>query len=185
MSKQYMGYDDTKKMLNKIRSLNESISQKKIMKEQDDDGHSWEDESWQWTKDEMTPEMSENPKNDIVVINDVDVNISSTDDADMELSEEQKNAISGLIDNFRQQVTNLVNFDPGLTISMDQIRLDGVIDDFDFKFTCVAGKDTGLYVICNMTEVTPELIDLLSKFSKFHQSYIDTMNNVISQRKNN
>lgn len=164
----YIGYDETKKMLNVLRNFKQNMPSKTI-KEQE----------------ERTPEMSENPNSDFIVINDVEVTISSTDEMDMKLTDEQKTSISNLIDNFRQQVTNLVEFDPGMTIAMDQVRLDGIITDFEFRFTLVAGKDPGLYVVCDMTEVNTELLDILTKFNKFYQTYVDAMNNVIAQRKNN
>jgi hypothetical protein len=189
-NKRNIGYDETKKMLNTLRHLNETLSKKKIIKEQsDEDDHSWEDESWQWTKDEemgdKTPEMSQNLKNDLIVINDVEVKLISVDNVDMKLTDEQKTSISTTIDNFKQQVTNLVEFDPGMTVSMDQVRLDGTITDLDYRFTVVAGKDSGLYIVSDMTEITPEFIDSLTKFNKFYQTFVDAMNNIIEQRKNN
>lgn len=164
-----IGYDETKKMLNTLRKLSENVKSTQTIREQQ----------------EMNPEVTQNKKNDLVVINDVEVKLLSADNMDMTLTEEQKTAISNIIDAFRQQVSELVDFDPGMTVDTEQIRLDGIISDFDFRFTLVAGKDTGLYVICDMTEITPELIDILTKFNKFYQSYIDAMNNLITQRKNN
>ena len=164
-----IGYDDTKKMLNTLRKLNENIKSTQTIREQQ----------------EVNPEVTQNMKNDLVVINDVEVKMSSSDNMDMKLTDEQKTSISNIIDAFRQQVSELVDFEPGMTVGMDQVRLDGEISDFDFRFTLVAGKDAGLYVVCEMTEVTPELIDILTKFNKFYQSYTDAMNNLIVQRKNN
>lgn len=168
-NKKNIGYDETKKMLNTLRNFNKSNTSSYTIREQE----------------EKTPEMNQNLKNDLIVINDVEVKLVSVDNMDMKLSDEQKTSISTLIDNFKQQVTNLVEFDPGMTIGMDQVRLDGFISDLDFKFTLVAGNDSGLYVICEMTQVTPELIEMFTKFNKFYQTYIDAMNNLIAQRKNN
>lgn len=162
------GYDETKKMLNSLRKLNENIKSSKTITEQ-----------------EETPEMSKNMKDDITVINNVDVKLLSTDSMDMKLTEEQKVEISKVIDLFKQQVFDLTNFDPGMVVGMDQIRLDGAIDQFDVKFTLVTGKDAGVYVICDMTEVTPEFLDFLTKLSKFYQSFSDSMNNLIGERQNN
>lgn len=164
-----IGYDETKKMLNTLRKLSENIKSTHTIREQQ----------------EVNPEATQNMKNDFIVINDVDVKLLSSDNMDMKLTDEQKTSISNIIDTFRQQVSELVEFDPGMSITMDQIRLDGTISDFDFRFTLVAGKDNGLYVVCDMTEITPELIDVFTKFNKFYQSYTDAMNNLIVQRKNN
>lgn len=165
----HIGYDETKKMLNTLRNLNVNKTFTRTIKEQE----------------EVTPEMSKNLKNDLTVINDVEVKLLSVDNLDMKLTDEQKISISNVIDNFRQQVTNLVDFEPGITVSMDQIRLDGMVNDLDFRFTLVAGKDSGLYIVCNMTEITTELIEMLTKLNKFYQVFVDAMNNLITQRKNN
>ncbi len=168
MSKKQIGYDETKRMLNILRKFDNSTSGKsKSLREQQENP------------------TSNPPKDDIVVINDVDVKVLTSDSMGMGLSEDQKNSISNIIDLFRQQVSDLVEFEPGMTINQSQIRLDGVIPNLDFRFTLVAGDETGLYIISNMTKVTPELIDLLSKFNRYYQTYIDGMNDLITQRKNN
>lgn len=168
-NKRNLSYDETKKMLNTLRNFNKHTSSSTTIREQE----------------EKTPEMSQNLKNDLIVINDVEVKLLSSDNMDMKLTDEQKTSISTVIDNFKQQVTNLVEFDPGMTVSMEQVRLDGIVTDLDFRFTIVAGKDTGLYVVCDMTEITPELIDMFGKFNTFYQMFVDAMNNLITQRKNN
>lgn len=174
MSKKIIGYDETKKMLKTIRSLNESKNVLHTIKEQSEFRN-------------QTPEntTTQNIKNDIIVINDVDVKLLSTDSMDMELSEEQKNSISNLVDSFKQQVTNLVDLKPGITINTNQIRLDGTVNNLDLKFTLVAGDEAGFYLISDMTLVNQETIELLNKFTKFYQTYVDIMNKLIDERKNN
>jgi len=165
----HIGYDETKKMLNTLRKLSENLKSTHTIREQQ----------------EINPDATQNMKNDLIVINDVDVKMISSDNMDMKLSDEQKTSISNIIDAFRQQVSQLVEFDPGMSITTDQVRLDGKITDLDFRFTLVAGKEAGLYIVSDMTEVTSELIDILSKFNKFYQSYIEPMNKLITDRKNN
>ena len=164
-----IGYDQTKKMLNTLRKLNEDTKSKSIIREQQ----------------EMKPEVTQNIKNDIIVINNVDVKLNSSDNLDLKLTEEQKTAISNIIDAFKQQVSDLAEFEPGMSVNRDQIRLDGVISNLDIKFTVVAGKEAGPYINCDMTEITEELVQLLTKFQKFYLIYTDAMNNLINERKNN
>lgn len=164
MNKKYIfEYDQTKKMLNTLRKLNENKT----------------------TTTKTLTEQEEDLKNDVLVINDVDVKMLFSDDMDREMDEDDKNAISNIIDLFKQQVTDLVEFEPGMTITPEQIRLDGVIQNLDFKFTLVAGNEMGLYINCEMTKVSQELIDILGKFNRFFQTYVDGMNNIITKRKNN
>lgn len=164
------GYDETKRMLNLIRRITESTKTFNVIKEQT----------------ENTPEqVKSNLDTDITVINDVNINLQFTDQMDNELTEEQKNSISEMIDLFRQTVSNLAELDPGMTINPDEIRLDGVLPEIDTRFTFVAGNNAGLYTTTQMTKVTQEMIDMYNKLNKFYTSFVDSMNNIITQRKNN
>jgi hypothetical protein len=165
-------YDFDKKMLNMMRRLNESTSSNKILREQ-----------VEMTQDEPQPEQ--NMKDDVLVINDVDVKMNSQDEADMKLMDEQKKEISGIIDNFKQQVSQIVNFEPGFSIFPDQIRLDGKLTDEDMKFVFIAGKDGGVYVIADMLKLEQNVANTLEKLAKFNEVFKTSMEPIISQRNNN
>lgn len=190
-------------MLNTLRKLNEEQASKNALTEQfypdDTDGDrevsGYEigpfgtPERTRQNKGDFTPSdgttSSEAPKDDVTVINDVEVKLQSNDQADMKLSEEQKTAISGIIDTFKQQVSQTANLDPGFSINPSQIRFDGEISEMDLRFTYVAGQDTGLYVNSEMSGVTPEFIEILTKMARFDQMYRDAMDPLITQRQNN
>ena len=163
-------YDFTKGMLNKLRSLNESRTSIKTLSEQ---------------TEPINPEVNQEVKDDITVINDVDVKLLSSDEADMKLTEEQQNAISGLIDNFRQQVSQIVEFDPGMTINSNQIRLDGSLTDEDISFVLIAGEESGVYVNADMLKVEPEILTVLDKLVKFGETFKTSLEPMITQRDNN
>jgi hypothetical protein len=132
-NKQMTGYDDTKKMLNTLRKLNESKTSMNVLKEQE--------------------EVTQNQNSDFIIINDVEVKMLSTDEMDMELQDDQKQSISGLIDNFRQQVSQIVDFEPGITINQNQIRLDGTLTDEDISFVFIAGEESGVYINADMLKL--------------------------------
>ena len=157
-----IGYDETKKMLDTMRRLNESVRNNNILKEDDTD-----------------------LKDDITVINDVDVKMLSTDNLDLKISDDQKNSISGLIDSFREQVSDLADLDPGITINMTQIRMDGTIPNIDMGFVLISGDESGVYINSDMLKVDDEVLESLEKLSKFHLTFEDTMNPIIRQRSNN
>ena len=165
-------YDFDKKMLNMMRRLNESTSSNKILREQ-----------VEMTQDEPQPEQS--MKDDVLVINDVDVKMNSQDEADMKLMDEQKNEISGIIDNFRQQVSQIVDFQPGFSLFPDQIRLDGSLTDEGIKFVFIAGKEGGVYVNADMLKLEQNVANTLEKLAKFNEVFKTAMEPIISQRNNN
>jgi hypothetical protein len=124
-------------------------------------------------------------KDDILVINNVDVKLLSTDEQDMNIDQKQKEAISGLIDNFRQQVSQIVDFEPGFTINMTQIRLDGVLRDEEVSFVFIAGEDSGVYVNSDMLKLEQSVADIFEKLVKFQETFETSMEPLITQRSNN
>ena len=157
-------YDQTKKMLQTLRGLNETTASKNIIREQYNGGEN--------TTDINGPEdqASQNMKNDINVINNVEVKLHSFDQMDMTLDETQKTTISHIIDSFRQQVSQIVNFKPGITMTPNQIRLDGTLTDNDINFVMIAGKQGGLYINADMLNVEQPTMDVLTKLFTFQFS---------------
>jgi hypothetical protein len=173
-NKTLMGYDDTKKMLNKLRKLNESKTSNSVIKEQ-----------MEMSQQEVEPEQTQKQESDFIIINDVEVKMLSTDNMDMELKDDQKETISNLIDNFKQQVSQIVDFDPGMTINQKQIRLDGTLTDEDISFVFIAGDDSGVYINADMLKLDTETGTMLEKLSKFEETFKTSMEPLIDQRNNN
>jgi len=159
--KQSLGYDFTKKMLNTMRNLNENVQSKKVLKEE------------------------ENQEMFNLVLNDnVEVKIHSTDQEDLSLSEEEKNSLNQLIQNFKSQVSELANFDEGFNIYVDNVRLDGGIEE-DLGFVFIAGNNGGLYINANMLKVEQETVEIISKLEKFKHTFDDVVIEIMNNRKNN
>lgn len=168
-------YDQTKRMLNVLRNLNESKSSSKTLKEST--FNSTDPSEFTSNKEQMS---SQNSDRDITNINDMDVKILNKG----ELTEEQKNAISQIVDNFREQVSQIVEFDPGMTISENQIRMDGNLTDEDVKFTYIAGQEEGLYINAEMLKIEQEIVDVISKLSKFEITFKTSVEPMITSRNN-
>ncbi len=168
------GYDDTKKMLNTLRKLNESKSSNNVIKEQQE-----------VPQQQSEPEQVQNQKSDFIIINDVEVKMLSTDNMDMQLKDDQKETISNLIDNFRQQVSQIVDFDPGMTINQKQIRLDGTLSNEDISFVFIAGEESGVYINADMLKLETETGNALEKLSKFEETFKTSVEPLITQRNNN
>lgn len=174
-NKQNLGYDGIKKMLNTMRNLNESVaSTKKMISESEEFAAPGEQDN--------QPEQQDT---DFIVVNDVEVKLHSSDKADLVLSDEEKNAISQLIDNFRSQVSEIADFGEGFNIYPESIRLDGTIGDLDLGFVFIAGNERGLYVNADMLVLDNETVAVLEKLNKFQHTYEDVVNGMIVTRKNN
>jgi hypothetical protein len=127
----------------------------------------------------------ENLKNDIIVVNDVEIKMNSSDDADLILQDSQKTAISQLIDNFKQQVSQIADFNPGITMTPDQIRFDGTLTDQDISFVFIAGKDAGIYINAEMLKLEQDVANMLEKLVKFQETFQTSMDPLIKERNYN
>lgn len=136
----------------------------------------------------QSPEVDksdENLKNDVMVVNDVEIKMNSSDEADLTLQDSEKTAISQLIDNFKQQVSQIADFTPGITITSDQVRLDGSLTDQDISFVFIAGKESGAYINADMLKLEQDVANELEKLAKFQETFETAMNPLIQERKTN
>jgi hypothetical protein len=158
-------YDLIRGMLNTVRNYqNNTKGQKKLFEQVD---------------------INDNEENDIDVINGVDVKITSTDENDLKLTNEQRSQISEIIDGFKSQVTQLVEFVPGFTINSEQIRLDGNLTETDINFVLIAGSESGVYINADMLKLDQTVGNDMEKLVKFIEVFKVTMGKIIEERKNN
>ena len=160
-------------MLKTIRTLTESKTSNRSINEVEE------------FESPLSDEASKEQKNDIIVINNVDVKLLSTDQTDMELNDNQKTTISTLIDNFKQQVSQIAEFDPGITMNQDQIRMDGSLPDEDINFVFIAGVDSGVYINADMLKLEQNVATALEKLAKFNETFKTSLEPLINQRDNN
>jgi hypothetical protein len=172
MNKNKSEYDQIKGMLNTLRNLNESKNITKKTLNEDIE-----------TDEEPSLDSSKEQFDDVEVINDVEVKILSTDQEDVKLKDDEKSSISQFIDSFRQQVSQLVELDPGITINENQIRLDGNMTETEISFTFIVGEESGLYINSDMLSVEQETLDMLGKLLKFKPTFITSMEPLLRTRR--
>ncbi len=169
-------YDVTKNMLKTIRTLTESKLNTNIISEQ--------------TAENLSNTLpsdiaAQNLESGIEVINNVDVKLLSSDKNDMKLSDEQKKSMSSIIDSFKTQVSQIVDFEPGFSVSPDQVRLDGKLSDDDVNFVFIAGREDGVYINADMLRLEQNVASTLEKLAKFQIGFQQAMEPLIDQRRNN
>lgn len=169
-NRQTVGYDDTKKMLNTLRRLNESrTSFGSVLREQSE-----------INQDNIKPDNDE-----VTVVNDVDVKMISNDNMDLKLMDDQQTQISTLIDSFRNEVSQLAELKPGITMKPNQIRLDGSFPDIGVNFVIIAGDESGLYINADMLKIEQETTDQIQKLLKFEETFKTSMEPMIRDRNDN
>ena len=161
-NKTNMNYDNTKRMLNTLRKLNESVSNKNTLNEQEE------------VKD---------LKDTVTIVDGVEVRMIASTDEDLQLDDQQKKVIGDVINNFGTQVSDLADLRPGITIQSNQVRLDGKLPDVELDFVIIAGQNKGTYLNTSMLKVSYELMESIEKLMKFEDVFADSMNDIISQRR--
>lgn len=183
-------YDETKKMLNRIREIqNNHLNESRQIREQEEPvdpeigHHDYLQKSDQLKSfDDKSVRDPNGEGQDYAVINDVEVVIHSEDPEDLELSEEEKGNISQLIDDFRTEVAETTEFDK-LHVYESSATLNGKISEISLEFTLSTGDDTGLYINSQMLKVDEKTNSVVDKLAKFSVKFSNTINNLLVRRK--
>ena len=167
-------YDQIKGMLNTMRTLKESRSNIKtnLVLEQASKN----------IDNDVDTQSTEEKFDNIEIVNKVEIKMMSTDKNEVKLQEDEKKSMSDMIDALRAQVYQLVDLNPGFTIDVNQIRLDGSIEDLDLNFVYIVGDDSGLYINSEMLQVEDETIKMLEKLFDFVETFNLTIEPILSRR---
>lgn len=158
-------YEDTKRLLNVLRKLNESKFNKNTINEN------------------VFKRINEDE--DLDAIDDANVKVT-TDGQNIELEKEEKDILNQITTNFKTQVSKNVDFEPGFSIVENQIRLDGKISDYDISFVYIAGgDDSGVYINAEMLDLTEkdDIIETLEKLKNFNETFQTSAYEIIEKRK--
>lgn len=199
-------YDETKKLLKTIRKLNTLTPQ--AIREQLDShknilGDNGESSGWEpsdiegetnsmknsiqnyWDKNPNPANNQKSEKNDLTVINNVEIVINSTDEADLTLNDDEKGKISQMIDDFRSEVSEITDFGK-LNIYDGSAKLDGNVKEVNLGFTLSAGDDNGLFLSnSSMLQINDTTLQYIDKLKKFQIKFNDIMDEIISNRQQN
>jgi len=206
MKKIQNDYDQIKGFLNKIRKIQETTNPEYGMIQEQEDSRgpltapygygagtkkpiprsvnnpSVEDDPVQDPTIKDIPGEEGEEQKDIAVINNVDIQIHSSDPEDLELKDEEKNRISQLIDDFRTEISEIAEFE-GLHIYPESAKLNGVIKDVGINFVLSTGDDTGLYISNpSLLKIENDSIDIIGKLRSFLPKYSNTINNLLLDR---
>lgn len=136
------------------------------------------------TASKATLKEEEEKVNNLVLNNNVEIKVHSSDQEDLNISDEEKNALNQLIENFKTQVSEIATFEEGFNIYTNSIRLDGSISE-DLGFVFIAGEDRGIYINSDMLMLNDETTVIIEKLNKFQHTFEDVVNEMMNTRKIN
>jgi hypothetical protein len=175
MSNKKSQYDEIKGMLNVLRKMNSTTNG--TLREQ-------VEMSTQQPQQQMAQSGGQENE-DFTVINGVDIQVHSEDSQDLAINDNEKGLISKLIDDFKAEVSELVEFGK-LNIYTDSAKLDGKISGRNIEFTLSTGDDNGVYLSnASMLKIDDETMETLQKLKTFEDKFAGSINDLIVNRKDN
>lgn len=104
------------------------------------------------------------------------------DDNDLDLTDEEKSSFQETMDEFVEQVTDLVDFNP-LHIYENNIEWSGKMVTFDLEYFYTLGENTGVYLNGQMIKVDDDFIDMTNKLRQYYKTFTSKWAKVIGSRK--
>ena len=152
-------YDDMKSLLNKSRRLTEQVSSvEDIPLERDE---------------EKTKEYD---------VSSGKIVVHGYTTSDITLTDEEKNAYQETMDDFVEQVSDLVDYNT-LNIYNNNVEWSGVLVKFDTEFFYSVGEENGVYITGSMVKIDGEALEMLNNLKDYYQIFSAKWAKVLADRK--
>jgi len=180
-------YDEIKKLLNASnkmlnRNINEDIKKKYgILKEQDDINNKINPikDTEEAIEDEKNPTKD---KQQGYRISGGVMTLHGKDNSELELTTDEKVAFQETMDDFIEQVSDLVDFQ-SLNVYQNDVEWGGKIIDFDIEFYFAIGENNGIYINGDMVKVDENFLDMITKLRTYYEKFKSKWAKVLASRK--
>lgn len=165
------GYEDMKRSLKLSRALFEQATDKML---------SLDDLNKPRLSDE--PLEREEEKTREYTVSSGKVILHGIEEADLDLTDEEKNNYQETMDEFIEQVSDLVDYGP-LKIYKNTVEWSGTLVKFDTEFWFSIGEKNGVYIIADMVKLDDDFSETLDKLRSYYQIFSSKWAKVIANRK--
>ena len=101
---------------------------------------------------------------------------------DLELTTEEKIAFQETMDEFVQEVSELVDFFP-LNVYINNVEWSGKVIDQDLEFFYSIGENSGVYINGDMIKLDENFMDFVQKLSSYYNKFKAKWSRVLASRK--
>lgn len=101
---------------------------------------------------------------------------------DLELTTDEKTAFQETMDEFVNEVSDLVDFNK-LNVYQKNVEWSGKIIDYDIDFFFSIGEENGVYVNSEMVKVDTEFLEFLNKLQTYYEKFKSKWSKVLANRK--
>jgi len=172
-------YDEIKSLLKKSRLLSEQpIERQNIGKTIENNIEKDEYE----TADTEDDEKTKDDKVQKYRISGGILAIHGKEKSDLEITTDEKVSFQETMDEFAQEVSDLVDFNE-LNVYTNNVEWSGKIIDQDMGFIFTIGENNGLYINANAIKVDSDFLSLINKLQQYYQKFKSKWAKVIATRK--
>ncbi len=101
---------------------------------------------------------------------------------DVTLTDEEKNTYQETMDDFVEQVSDLVDYN-ALNIYENNVEWSGMLVKFDTEFYYTVGERNGVYLSGTMMKVDEEALEMLNNLKDYYQVFSAKWAKVLADRK--
>ena len=101
---------------------------------------------------------------------------------DLDLTTDEKTAFQETMDEFVEEVSDLVDFNK-LNLYPNNVEWSGKIIDFDLDFFFTIGEENGVYVNGEMLKADDEFLEMINKLKVFYEKFKSKWAKVLASRK--
>ena len=175
-------YDEIKNLLRKSRMLVEQETQVNVAK--DLEKRVAQDNEYETAVSDI--ENDEQPTQEDKVqkyrISGGILALHGKDKSDLDITTDDKVAFQETMDEFVEEVSDLVDFNV-LNVYPNNVEWSGKVIDEDLEFIFTIGEDSGIYINGQMVKVDQEFLDMINKLQQFYQKFKSKWGKVLASRK--
>lgn len=184
MSRFNQRYDEIKGLVSKARLINEQLNAEKIgpLNVADDIEAGISDDEYEVAEDPNKEKEAPEEYVQRYRISGSILAIHGPTKSDTEITTDDKLAFQDTIDEFNEQVSDLVDFNQ-LNVYPNDVEWSGKIVDKDIEFIYTVGESSGTYINGNMVKVDDETLETINKLKNFYEKFKSKWSKVLVSRK--
>lgn len=110
------------------------------------------------------------------------ITLHGKEKTDLELTTDEKMAFQETMDEFVNEVSDLVDFET-LNVYKTDVEWGGKIIDFDIEFYFTIGENNGIYINGTMIKVDEDFAEMITKLQTYYEKFKTKWAKVMASRK--
>jgi hypothetical protein len=104
------------------------------------------------------------------------------DKTDLDLTTDEKTAFQETMDEFVEEVSDLVDFNK-LNVYPNNVEWSGKLIEFDLEFFFSIGEENGIYINGEMIKTDEEFLTLIEKLKTYYEKFKSKWSKILASRK--